>query len=234
VAPARAASASAPAAPAASTGDKYLDGALSDPAWRQAPLPRVVDQTTRDAALKQQDLNIGNRNALLKDSEAATNAGATAMQYLKAAKSIMDSKGATVGAYGSLLTNASRWMGGGPQSTNYQELAKYLGNAAAQQAQANFPGATQSEVHMQFNELSPNVSMDDATIKKLLNTNIRSTDYALKSASHVKDYLAQGNEPTNFAKWNQKYYDRDKLVNAPMATNAQGQRLYFVNGKWVP
>jgi len=56
VAPARAASASAPAAPAASTGDKYLDGALSDPAWRQAPLPRVVDQTTRDAALKQQDL----------------------------------------------------------------------------------------------------------------------------------------------------------------------------------
>jgi len=221
-------------APAASTGDKYLDTALSDPAWKQAPLPKVVDQTTRDAALKQQDLNIANRNALQKESEAATNAGATAMQYLKAAKSIMDSKGATVGAYGSLLTNASRWMGGGPQSTNYQELAKYLGNAAAQQAQANFPGATQSEVHMQFNELSPNVSMDDATIKKLLNTNIRSTDYALQSASHVKDYLAQGNEPTNFAKWNQKYYDRDKLVNAPMATNAQGQRLYFVNGKWVP
>jgi len=50
----------------------------------------------------------------------------------------------------------------------------------------------------------------------------------------VKDYLAQGNEPTNFAKWNQKYYDREKLVNAPMATNSQGQRLYFVNGKWVP
>jgi hypothetical protein len=219
---------------AASTGDKYLDTALADPTWRQAPLPKVVDQTTRDAALKQQDINIANRNALLKDSEAATNAGATAMQYLKAAKSIMDSKGATVGAYGSLLTSASRWMGGGPQSTNYQELAKYLGNAAAQQAQGNFPNATQSEVHMQFNELSPNVGMDDATIKKLLNTNIRSTDYALKSASRVKDYLAQGNEPTNFAKWNQKYYDRDKYVNAPAATNAQGERMYLVNGKWVP
>lgn len=231
VAPPRAAPATAPAS---STGDKYLDSALSDSTWRQKPLPPVNDQLSRDAAMKQQDLNISNRNALLKESEAATNAGATAMQYLKAAKSIMDSKGATVGAYGSLLTSASRWMGGGPQSTNYQELAKYLGNAAAQQAQANFPSATQSEVHMQFNELSPNVSMDDATIKKLLNTNIRSTDYGLKSASHVKDYLAKGNEPTNFAKWNQTYYDRDKLVNAPMATNAQGERLYFVNGKWAP
>lgn len=232
--PRRTTPATAPTAPAATTGDKYLDTALADPQWRQKPLPPVTDQLNRDAALKQQDLNIANRNQLQKDSEAATNAGATAMQYLKAAKSIMDSKGATVGAYGGLLTSASRWMGGGPQSTNYQELAKYLGNAAAQQAQGNFPNATQSEVHMQFNELSPNVSMDDATIKKLLNTNIRSTDYALKSASRVKDYLAQGNEPMNFAKWNQRYYDRDKLVNAPAATNAQGVKMYFVNGKWVP
>jgi hypothetical protein len=233
-APPRSAAAPAQATPAASTGDKYLDSALSDTSYRQAPLPRVTDQLNREAAQKQQAINIANRSALLKESEAATNAGSTAMQYLKAAKSIMDSKGATVGAYGGLLTSASRWMGGGPQSTNYQELAKYLGNAAAQQAQANFPNATQSEVHMQFNELSPNVQMDDSTIKKLLNTNIRSTDYALKSANRVKSYLDSGNDPQNFSKWNQKYYDREKVVNSQTATGPNGEKLYLVNGKWVP
>ncbi len=195
----------------------------------------MVDQTTRDAALKQQDINIANRNGLLKDSEAATNAGATARQYLTAAQAIMASKGAPVtGLYGTVANQVSRAFGG-INSTNYQEVAKYLANAAAQQAQASFPNATQSEVHMQFNEMSPNVSMNDDTIKDLLSTNIRNIDYTTKSAGRVKNYLDNANDPQNFAKWNQKYYPRDKLVNSTRtASGPNGRKLYLVNGQWVP
>lgn len=234
--PARTAPVQPPAAaPAASTGDKYLDGALADPEWRQKPLPKVTDQLSRDAAVRQQDINIASRTALLKDSEAATNAGAMARQYLTAAQAIMNSKGAPVtGLYGPIANQVSRAFGT-INSTNYQEVAKYLGNAAAQQAQANFPNATQSEVHMQFNEMSPNVSMNDDTIKDLLATNLRNTDYMTQSAARVKNYLDSGNDPQNFAKWNQKYYPRDKLVNATRsATGPNGQKLYLVNGRWVP
>lgn len=209
------ASAPAPQTAAASTGDPYLDKALSDNNYRQAPLPKVVDQTTRAAAMKQQDLNIANRQKLLADSEQATAASATALQYLNAAKAIMESKGAPVtGLYGPIANQISRAFGG-IDSTNYQEVVKYLGNAAAQQAQANFPNATQSEVHMQFNELSPNVSHNDEAIKDLLNTNIRSMKYTADSAKRAKSFVDWGNDPINFEKWNQSYYPRDRIINTP-------------------
>jgi len=93
---------------------------------------------------------------------------------------IMDSKGRDGRCIRQSADERQSLDGRRPAVNELSGVGEISGHAAAQQAQANFPGATQSEVHMQFNELSPNVSMDDATIKKLLNTNIRSTDYALK------------------------------------------------------
>ena len=195
----------------------------------------MVDQTSKQAALDQQGINIKSRAALLTDSEQAVPAASSALQYLNAAKSIMDSKGATVGAYGGLLTGASKILGGGPQSTNYQELAKYLGNAAVQSGKANFPNATQSEVGLQLTELSPSKEMNEDTINNLLSTNIRSAKYTISSANRAKSYLDNGNDPQNFEKWNQDYYPRDKLVNATRtATGPNGEKLYRVNGQWVP
>lgn len=206
----------APATPATNSTDPYLEKALADPEYKLAPLPKVVDQTTKEKALKTQEINLTQRLKLLQDSEQATSAAATSLQYMHAAKSIMDSKGATVGVYGGLLAKASQVMGGGPQSQNYQELAKYLGNAAIQMGKANFPNATQSEVGLQMTELSPNTKMDDATINNLLNTNIRSSQYTLDSANRAKDYVDRGGgDPNNFNKWNQKYYPRDRIINTP-------------------
>lgn len=221
--PARAAAPAAPRvappatapAPAANSADPYLDKALADPKWKTAPLPPVVDQTSKEKALKQQSINLDQRAKLLQDSESATAAASTSLQYLQAAKSIMDSKGTTLGMYGGLLSKASQVMGGGPQSQNYQELAKYLGNAAIQMGKANFPNATQSEVGLQMSELSPNTKMDDATINNLLRTNIRNSKYTLDTAGRVKDYLDHGNDPQHFNKWNQSYYAREKVVNQP-------------------
>lgn len=204
-----------PVATPAAQADPYLGKALSDPIYDLHTPPVQSGVTATPASLDQQKVTVESRAHLLKDSQDATTASAAALQYLNAAKSIMDSKGATVGAYGGLLAKASRVLGGGPQSQNYQELAKYLGNAAVQSGKANFPNATQSEVGLQLNELSANKDMDAPTINDILDTNIRNSQYALDTAKRVNTYLDKGKDPQKFATWNQQYYPREKIVNTP-------------------
>ncbi len=218
--PARALAAPSAAPPAraaapSKSADPYLDKALSDGSYDIKTPPVRSGISATPAALEQQKVTVDSRTHLLKDSQDATTASATALQYLKAAKSIMDSKGATVGAYGGLLTQASRALGGGPQSQNYQELAKYLVNAAVQSGKANFPNATQSEVGLQLNELSANKDMDAPTINDILDTNIRNSQYTLDTAKRANTYLDKGKDPQKFATWNQQYYPREKIVNTP-------------------
>lgn len=219
----------------ASTGDPYLDKALADPQWRIPVKPVVAGVTQNPKDLQNQTITQGAAAKLKADSDQAVPAAASALQYMTAAKAILQSKGAPVtGLYGPAANLVSRTFGG-VNSSNYQEVAKYLGNAAAQNAKANFPNATQSEMGMQFNELSPNVSMNDDTINDLLSTNIRGAKYVMDTANRTKPYVDSGNDPQNFEKWNQKYYPREKLVNATRtATGPNGQKLYLVNGKWAP
>lgn len=229
------ASAPPPSAPAGVlSGDPYLDKALADPRFA-APAASVVPGTTQSPiALARQKASLDSATQLKKDSDDAVSGASSAMQYLKAAKSIMDTKGATVGAYGGLVSQASRFLPfGGTDATNYQEVAKYLGNAAVQAGRANFPNATQSEVGLQLGELSPNVKMTDDAVNDLLATNLRSSRYTLDSANRAKAYLDANRDPQNFEKWNQSYYPRDKLVNAQAsATGKNGQKIYYVNGRW--
>jgi hypothetical protein len=201
-----------------------LAKALSDQTYKVRTPPVVSGVTASPATLDQQKTTVDSRTKLLKDSEDATNAGASSLQYLQAAKSIMDSKGKPVtGIFGPIASDISR-LYGGVNATNYQEVAKYLGNAAVQSGRANFPNATQSEVGLQLNELSPSVKMTDSAINELLDTNLRSSKYTLDSASRVKSYLDSNGDPQNFSKWNQAYYPREKIVNAPVAPAAGAVR----------
>ena len=215
----------APQTGVTSTGDQYLDKALSDPIYRIKPLPPVVDQTSRQKALDQQAINLKKTSDLATAKDEATDAAAQSLQYLNAANAIMDTKGAAVGLYGGVLTTASRVLGGGPQSTNYQELAKYLANAAIQTG----------EVGLQMELLSPAKDMDAAAIRNLLKTNIRSAEYTIDSAKRAKDYLDHDRSPQDFKTWNNQYFPRQKYINAPVAINPQTkQRVYFYNGQWQP
>ena len=146
----------------------------------------------------------------------------------------MQSKGAPVtGLYGPAANYLSKTVGG-VDSTNYQKAAKYLGNAAVQMGNANFPNHTQSGVDMNMTELNPNLSMNDATITDLLNTNIRSTKYTLDSIDRAKKYVDAGNEPLNFPTWNNQKFRRDVIVNADQsATGPNGQKIYKLGGRWL-
>jgi hypothetical protein len=162
------------------------------------------------------------RKALLQDSQDATTTASQSLTYLNAAKAIMDNKGANVGAYGGLVAQASRLLPGqSVDATNYQEVAKYLGNAALANAKAVYgQRMTQSEVGLQLNELSPSTKMTPQAITNLINANARSAQYTIDSAQRTRAYLATGGDPQQFGSWNQAYYPREKIVNAAPQTAA--------------
>jgi hypothetical protein len=221
--PATRASAPASAAPAASTAaqtaDPVLKQALSDASYRYQRPPAPKNQSDLAANTEQAKANVAARQTLKADSDDATKAAAQAQTYLQAAKSIMDSKGANVGAYGGLIAEASALLPGqSVDATNYQEVAKYLGNAALANARGIYGNRmTQSEVGLQLNELSPSVHMTDTAINNLLNTNLKAAQYTIDSAKRVVPYLSAGNDAANFSKWNQQYWNQGNTVNPPAA-----------------
>jgi Chaperone of endosialidase len=232
----------APAAPTAvpTSGDPYLDkaltGAVANPRYREPALPPVTDQLSRAAADKQQAMNIDNRQALLTDASKIASEQSTARQYLTAAKAIMDSKGApTTGVPGAVRNWISSKFNG-VDATNYQEVSKNLINAAVQQGHTNFPNATQSEFATQTSQMSPSTSMPPDAIKDLIGVGLRTSDYMLKSADRATLWAkTPGVDAMAFNDWNQKNYPREKLVNAQAtATGKNGEKLYYVNGKWQP
>jgi hypothetical protein len=252
-APAGAAAAAAaakptPVAPAAPT-DPALSQALSDPAYRYQAPPAAKSQSDLAANTEQAKANVTARTTLKNDSDDATKAAAQAQTYLQAAKAIMDSKGTATGAYGALIAKASALMPGTHvDATNYQEVAKYLGNAALANARGIYGNRmTQSEVGLQLNELSPSVHMTDDAVNNLLNTNLKATQYTIDSARRVVPYLTAGNDATNFGKWNQQYFNQSRAINGPpagqqrqgsapavqTATGPNGQKLYLRNGQWA-
>jgi hypothetical protein len=197
--------------------DSALKDALSDKQYRlKLPTPPPGGSLLPDEQ-KERDNIIESKNSLLKDSGEATQAAAQSLTYLKAAKAIMEKKGATVGAYGGLVSQASRWLPftGDVDATNYQEVAKYLGNAALASAKGTYGAKmTQSEVGLQLNELSPSVHMSDKAINDLLDENIRNANYTIDSTKRIKPFLTVGNDPRNFKEWNESHFSQSKAVNA--------------------
>jgi hypothetical protein len=232
--------AAAPAAPV----DPVLRQALTDPDYK-IQVPRVIPGTSQTPAqAKQAETTVQARTDLLKDSQDATSAAAQSMQYMQAAKAILDSKqDPSTGAYGALIAKASALMPGTHvDATNYAEVAKYLGNAALAQAKGIYGARmTQSEVGLQLNELSPSTKMPDSAIRDLLDTNIRSAAYTINAARKSKLYLASGGDPQKYSDWLEQYYPRAQSVNntQPARPGQQGSaqrsivRTGTINGRKV-
>lgn len=201
----------------ASTGDPVLDRALSDTQYRwQQPYPKPTTQEQQAANVDAQKANVAAKQNLKSESDQATAAASQVQTYLQAARSIMDSKGATVGAYGGLVSKASAFLGdykGG--ASNYQELAKYLTQAGIAAAKGGGAGQTEKELQIQLNEASPSVDKSPRALSDLIDENLRNTQYTLDTAKRAVRYLNQGYDPTNFRKWNQQYFNQASAVNAP-------------------
>lgn len=235
-------SAAAPAGgatPAATNGaapaqDPVLQKALADPEYKYVPSPaptlppgvsRTPDQqkTLDDAAIA----HIAARTELLKNAQDLTTSSAQALQYGKAAKAIMDGKGAPVtGLWAPAAAAISKFFPGGIDATNYQEASKYLGNLAVSNFKQNFGSKpANAEFQIQMHELNPSLKMQPAAISELLDANIRNMQYGIATGRRAGQYTsAQYNgDPQRFAEWNEKYYPREKIVNKqPGETPAAG------------
>lgn len=215
------ASGQAPADNTGLTNDPTMRKALADPEYKVAPQKPAVAGAYQGMG-KQDEVTLKARTDLLKDAQDATAAAATATQYMTAAKAILDSKQApTTGPLAHLYAQASAILPGQHvDATNYQEVAKYLGNAAVQLGKQNFEHrATESEVGMQMNELSPSIKMTDEAVRNLLDTNIKSAKYTIDSAGRVNTYLANKGDPQKFAKWQESYFPRAKVINEDVSPN---------------
>lgn len=175
-------------------------------------------------------------------SDTATSSGA-ALQYAQAAKAILDSKGKPVtGPAGAYIKWASSIVGT-PDASNYETLAKQLGNLAIQSGKGNFPNATQKEVGLQVEQLSPSVTQTAAGLRNLLDETIRINQYAKNSATLAIDYIDRGGVALRFGDWNEKYNPRAAAVNenpsgAPKSVSSQAEYdalkkgdTYIWNGK---
>lgn len=202
-------------APPLSNVNPQLAKALADPAFRlQQPAP-VFGVSATPEVLAQQKITAQARANLMQQSQLATQTAAQALTYLKAAQEIMTNKGRMprVGWGGAAYNQVTRIFGG-VNSTNYQQVVKYLNNAALQLARQQY-GANMStaEVHLQLNDMSPHASQTPAAINALLAENIRNAQYAINSAARVRPYLHAGNDPQSFAEWNQKFFPQQEIVN---------------------
>jgi hypothetical protein len=201
--------------------DPVLKNALNDPDYKLPVTPTQKYVSQSPAEQKEQEAIVGAKNDLFKDSAEATTAAAGALQYLQAAKAIMQSKGApTVGLAGGAANQVSRALTAlgfkTVDATNYQEVAKYLGNAALLNAKATYGAKmTQSEVKLQLEDLSPSVHMTDDAINDLLDTNIKASRYTIDSAKTVRPYLSLGGDPRSFAEWRETHWPRADVVNGP-------------------
>ncbi len=205
----------------AQTTDPQLKAALGDQNFRTATPPVKANSSPSTAQQAQMDATAAARKTLLTDSQDATKTASQGLQYLQSAKAVMASGGNVTGLGAGGKADVSRALASlgltdGDYATHYQEVAKYLGNAALQNAKATYGARmTQSEVGLQLNELSPSVKMTDTAVNDLLDQNIKSSQYTIDSAKRAPKYLAAGNDPQRFDEWNQQYYDRSAAVNGP-------------------
>lgn len=245
--------------PAQAQYNQQMRTALSDKEYRLQQTPVVSGQSATPAAIAQQKETVQARAQLMQDSQAATSAASQALTYLRAAQIVMQSKGKApiVGPFGGIIAQASRVFGGHLDATNFQSVAKYLGNAALQNARSTYGARmTQSEVRLQLEELSPSTKMTPDAINDLLAENTRNALYTLQSARRVRPYLMAGNDPQSYAEWNEQYFKQEDIVNASTkqaaapnrsgssapaipagaktATGPNGQKLILLGGRWMP
>jgi hypothetical protein len=207
-----------PQRPAALPGkfgdDSYTITSLQDKDYR-LNTPPVKQGTSQSPAALEESKNVtAAKNELIKKSNEDISSASQAQAYLTAAQRIMASKGApATGLPGSIVNQISR-LYGGIDATNYQEVAKYLGNAALQGAKQTYGARmTQKEVDLQLHELSPSTAMTPDAINNLLVQMKKNAQYAIAAGSHAKKYLAAGNDPRQYEDYLNHYYPRDEFVN---------------------
>jgi len=183
------------------------DGTPYKPVIGHAPPPSVQkDMEDQSAA----------RSNLRKTSGQGVGAASAALTMYKAAQDVLAKGNYDGGAWNQELAKYSKWLPAGWQNHmtgDYQEVAKYLGQAALQSGKGIFAKMTQKEAEWMKNELNPSPGMDPTAMKDMISKGAMVAQYALDSAQRVPAYLNAGKEANQFPTWNQRHY--------PMQTETQ-------------
>lgn len=202
--------------------DPVMHKALQDTSYRLQTPTYAPGQGATKGESDQEGATVEAKTNLLKDAATGTLAASQAMTYLKAAKQILDSKGQSpvTGLWAPIAHQISR-VWGGVNATNYQEVAKYLSNAALQNARALYGSRmTQTEVKLQLEQMNPHTTMTDKAIRDLIDENLRNSQYTVQMARRAKLYLHAGNDPQYYYDWNEQYWPQEDVVNSQSNSNA--------------
>jgi hypothetical protein len=175
------------------------------------------------------------RNELAKTSNQGVGASAAALTMYKAAQDVLAKGNYDGGAWNAELAKYSRWLPAGWQSHmtgDYQEIAKYLGNAALQSGKGIFAKMTEKESEAVMHDLNPSVGMDPDALREMIARGAKTAQYSLDSAKRVPAYLHSGNDANQFNSWNQEHFPMETEtkpttakpnagVNAPKYNDAQ-------------
>jgi hypothetical protein len=170
------------------------------------PTPVMDDMKNQTAA----------RNDLAKTSNQGVGAAAASLTMYKAAQDVLAKGNYDGGAWNAELAKYSKWLPAGWQNHmagDYQEVAKYLGNAALQSGKGIFAKMTEKESDTVMHDLNPSPGMDPGALSDMIGRGAKTAQYALDSAKRVPAYLHSGNDANQFNSWNQEHF--------PMQTETQ-------------
>jgi hypothetical protein len=202
------------------------NGTLYVPQIGHTPPPSVMDDMNKQTAA---------RNDLAKTSSQGVGAASAALTMYKAAQDVLDKGGYNGGAWNQELAKYSKWLPAGWQNHmagDYQEVAKYLGNAALQSGKGIFAKMTEKESDTVMHDLNPSPGMDPTALHDMIARGAKTAQYSLDSAKRVPAYLAHSKDANQFGTWNQAHYPMETEtqptaakpnagVTAPKYTDAQ-------------
>jgi hypothetical protein len=183
------------------------NGVPYTPQIGHTPPPPVMDDMNKQTA---------SRIDLAKTSNQGVGAASAALTMYKAAQDVLDKGNYNGGAWNAELAKYSKWMPAGWQNHmtgDYQEVAKYLGNAALQSGKGIFAKMTEKESDTVMHDLNPSPGMDPNALRDMISRGAKTAQYSLDSAKRVPAYLSAQKDANQFPTWNQEHF--------PMATETQ-------------
>ena len=216
--------------------DPVMSKALADPDYKF-----VSPSHKFGTALSPDEQNTKNKQSdaavsLKEDLNKGVPATQQALTFYKAAQDILDSKGANTGKWATVLAHAGAWVPGMqvPAASNYQELAKYLGNAALNAGKSLFPKMTQKEGDWILNKLNPSPNMNEDAVRNMIQTGVGMSQYTLDSAKRVGAYLRTGGDATRFQDWNSHYWPMTDVIKTGNGATAPTQKYTDAQiAKWA-
>jgi hypothetical protein len=183
----------------------------------QTPPPAVIDDTKNQTAA---------RNDLAKTTSQGVGAASAALTMYKAAQDVLAKGRYDGGAWNAELAKYSKWLPAGWQdhlAGDYQEVAKYLGNAALQSGKGIFAKMTEKESDAVMHDLNPSPGMDPGALRDMISRGINTAQYSLDSAKRVPAYLALGKDANQFGTWNQTHFPMEVATQPTVKSGASGK-----------